>query len=446
MAKKGASPKTSAEDVQTHGHPDVFLRIKFVMPDRGMRYSQYVGGYQDRKNATNNDKEVDDPADFRKYGYMDNPAKRSAAGKQKDSALFDANYNEFTKEMKREVLKLYDEAQDNGSPMWMPVFSFDNAFLEQQGIYDAQTKTLDEERLRNVIRASMKEMLASEGMPNAVWTADIHYNTDNIHVHVSVVEVHPTRQKIHNKKKNKEEYRAAIKPDTIKRMKSAMAQEFTHYPGTFAHLQEIARGKIINDRPEKVFQKDPELRALFLQIYNSLPKDKRLWHYNMNAIKDERKLLDQLSKIYIEKYHGEDMQEYLKGLHEQADVYRSIYGEGKTNGGDKFIKNRVDDLYARLGNSILNEMRKYDKEVKANKAKLRAEKWKAAGEKWRNARGWLRFVSAQNRSLDKSMASLKQAMRTDTDKWRAEMEYDRDLDHQVQSDTPELKSYGPNIF
>lgn len=166
----------------------------------------------------------------------------------------------------------------------------------------------------------------------------------------------------------------------------------------------------------------------------------------MNAIKDERLLLDQLSKIYVERYHKEDMQAYLKGLHQQADVYRSVYGEGKEKGADAFIKNRINDLYARLGNSILNEMRQYDKACKTNKAKLRAEKWKAAGEKWKSARGWLRFISAQNYSLDKSLQSLKQAMRTDTEKWRAEMEYDRELDWKVQSDTPDIQSYGPSIF
>lgn len=446
MAKKRPSPKKAAKDVQTHGHPDVFLRLKFKTPDCGMRYSQYVGGYQDRKNATTNGEEITDPSELRKYGYMDNPAKRSAAGKQKYSALFDANHDEFTKEMKQAVLKLYDDAQDNGSPMWMPVFSFKNEFLVQQGYYNPATKTLDEDRLHNVIRASMKAMLDSEGMPNAIWTGDVHFNTDNIHVHVSVVEVHPTRKKFHNVRKDKEEYRAAIKPSTFKRMKSALVHEFIHHAETFTQLQELSRGKIIKDRPKNIFHKDPQLRALFLQIYHSLPKDKRLWHYNMNAIKDERLLLDQLSKIYVDRYHKEDMQAYLKGLHQQADVYRSVYGEGKEKGADAFIKNRINDLYARLGNSILNEMRQYDKECKTNKAKLRAEKWKAAGEKWKSARGWLRFISAQNYSLDKSLQSLKQAMRTDTEKWRAEMEYDRELDWKVQSDTPDIQSYGPNIF
>lgn len=155
--------------------------------------------------------------------------------------------------MKQAIMKLYDDAQDNGSPMWMPVFSFKNEFLVQQGIYDPETKTLDENRLHNVIRASMKAMLDSERMPNAIWTGDVHFNTDNIHVHVSVVEVHPTRKKFHNVKKNKDEYRAAIKPSTFKRMKSALVHEFIHHAETFAQLQELSAEKSSRTDPKKFF-------------------------------------------------------------------------------------------------------------------------------------------------------------------------------------------------
>lgn len=87
MAKKRPSPKTNAKDVQTHGHPDVFLRLKFKTPDCGMRYSQYVGGYQDRKNATTNEAEITDPSELRKYGYMDNPSKEAPPA-NKNTLLF----------------------------------------------------------------------------------------------------------------------------------------------------------------------------------------------------------------------------------------------------------------------------------------------------------------------------------------------------------------------
>lgn len=36
-------------------------------------------------------------------------------------------------------------------------------------------------------------MLVNEGLENAVWSGAIHYNTDNLHVHVAVVEPVPQR-------------------------------------------------------------------------------------------------------------------------------------------------------------------------------------------------------------------------------------------------------------
>ena len=47
---------------------------------------------------------------------------------------------------------------------------------------------------RSMIKAVSK-MLKSEGLENAVWSAAIHFNTDNIHVHIAAVEPEPMRKK-----------------------------------------------------------------------------------------------------------------------------------------------------------------------------------------------------------------------------------------------------------
>ena len=39
-------------------------------------------------------------------------------------------------------------------------------------------------------------MLENEGLENAIWTAGIHYNTDNIHIHIATCEIMPAREKI----------------------------------------------------------------------------------------------------------------------------------------------------------------------------------------------------------------------------------------------------------
>ena len=67
-------------------------------------------------------------------------------------------------------------------------------FLEQYGIYSREMQLLDEERIRSLTRVCMKRMLQKEELlQTAVYTASIHYNTDNIHVHIATVEPIPTR-------------------------------------------------------------------------------------------------------------------------------------------------------------------------------------------------------------------------------------------------------------
>ncbi|WP_331805927.1 relaxase MobL [Virgibacillus dokdonensis] len=46
--------------------------------------------------------------------------------------------------------------QKKGSPMWQDVLSFDNAFLEEQGLYNSKTKQLDERRMKNIVRGAVK--------------------------------------------------------------------------------------------------------------------------------------------------------------------------------------------------------------------------------------------------------------------------------------------------
>ena len=80
--------------------------------------------------------------------------------------------------------------------MWQTVISFDNRWLEQNGIYDSQKQILDEQKLKEVTRLAVNRLLKSEGLEHAVWSAGIHYNTDNLHVHIATVEPYPMREKM----------------------------------------------------------------------------------------------------------------------------------------------------------------------------------------------------------------------------------------------------------
>jgi hypothetical protein len=71
--------------------------------------------------------------------YMDNP--------DKTSSLFTQQSNQLNDEEKKQLKKLFEKAQKNNSIMWQDVITFHNPWLQENGLYDASTHTVDEKKL-----------------------------------------------------------------------------------------------------------------------------------------------------------------------------------------------------------------------------------------------------------------------------------------------------------
>lgn len=420
--------------VQTRGHPDVFMIMDFVSPDSGKEYSEYVCGYMDRDEAIR--KRIN--LEYSGYvgGYMDNPAKHKDGGAKRHSGLFNASTDSFSEEQKRLTKQIFDDAQENESPLWRPILSFKNSFLAEYGIYDPKSGWVDDARLRDLTRRSVAALLKNEGMQSsAVWAASIHYNTRSIHIHIAIVEPQPTREKIWYKGKLR--YRSRLKLDTLRKTKSQMAHCIVDHAEEMKRLQTLTRETIIKGHRLGVFLEDAELRQKFLDIYHSLPPDKRLWKYNMNGISRQRPLIDSLTKSYIEHYHRDDYKKLIAELDKREAVYRTLYGEGKHQSYKDFKTNKIKDLYTRMGNSILTELRNYDRTIHskqshgqaahttnqsvAQAAHYQSEKQPAARSiRQRFARGM-----ARNLALQQAMTSLRKAIQEDSEHWKAQIEYER---------------------
>ncbi|MCH3972391.1 MAG: relaxase MobL [Oscillospiraceae bacterium] len=398
------------ETIQTRGHPDVFLRTKFVNP-ASKKFRAYLE-YMDRDEAIRN-------AHFSEYSayigtYMDNPRKRQLnTDSEKCSALFDGKSDTFSSEEKEKAKRLFQKAQANKSPMWQTVISFKNSFLAEQGIYEPVSGWVDDNRLRAVTRQSMEAMLQNEKMVgSAVWTASVHYNTDNIHIHIAVVEPKPTREKIlfHGK----QQYRASLHQGTIRKMKSRVANSILNQSEEMKKLHELSRDRIIHGHSKNIFEEDDILKKLFLNLYHTMPKNRRLWKYNMNGLKYQRPMIDDLSKAYIKRYYKADFEKYSSELDKQEKVYRSVYGNGKSSYKD----NKIKDLYKRLGNTILKEMLSFDKKRRYIQSHKKGN--------------WLRrrFSAGASieRSLNSSMALMQKAMRADCTNYKAQAAYNELID------------------
>lgn len=365
------------------------------------RYTGYIN-YIDRNDAVRND-------NMEKYNlyqnYMDNP--------EKSTGIFTDTKDFLTYEEKQNIKEVIKKAQEKGSLMWQPVISFDNAWLEENGLYDHNTGLLDEVKIREFTRKSIGKMLHKENLDHAIWTASIHYNTDNIHIHVAIVEPVPMREKrsytvydyvpdingnyvksiygsyvkateknqryyAENKIKYKriekvdakgnpvkrEGYVGPFKQSSLELCKSTFANEILRDREYGIKINSLIRDSIVKRKRSMELEKDPELKERFLALHEKMPRkgNRGLWKYNSNIMLPLRTEIDQLTDLYIQKYHSEDFEALMGLIEKRSNQYKRAYGETDRNYKNK----KIEDLHTRMGNAILEEIRKYDQSVAEN--------------------------------------------------------------------------------
>ncbi|QKE76043.1 hypothetical protein HPK19_24865 (plasmid) [Arthrobacter citreus] len=279
--------------------------------------------------------------------YMGNP--------EKTSSLFTSNTNHLDDKEKLEVKNIFQNAHDKGSIMWQDVISFDNKWLEEHGLYDSKTHVVDEEKMKDVVRLAMNEMLKKENMEDkSYWSAAIHYNTQNLHVHIATVQPEPTKERGKRKLKSLD----AMKSKVINNIMDRSRQQ--------TKINDIIRKSIVDSKKiDNTFSfKNRSFKKDFLAIYKRLPNDRRQWSYGYQSISEVKPMLDKLSKEYIRKYHKKDFQGLLKKLDKEVEVYKKTYGEGNAKRYENYRENKVNELYKRLGNAFLQEIKEYDRDQK----------------------------------------------------------------------------------
>jgi hypothetical protein len=343
--------------------PGVILTSKYVFSSR--KFSEYIN-YINRSSATRS----------KAYGlysvyadYMGDPKKRPPGfnpASEKASSLFTITKDQLTNKEKQELKHQFEVAQKNDSPMWQQVISFTDEFLEKYGLYDRASGRLDEGRIRYVTRLAMQEEMKDENMDGAaVWSAAIHYNTDNIHVHIAVVEPYPTRKRkelfVPGKPGVKKQIKGNMNPRTFSKMKSKIVNNIVDRAPELQKINDIIRNNIVAEKRSHSSYRDLRLYGTFIKLYNRMPRDRRLWKYNMNALHDMRPEIDSFTRLYMDMYHKEDFLELKKELQSQQEFLKSVYGSGKQKLYQNYAKTKMNDLYTRMGNAVLRELREYDK-------------------------------------------------------------------------------------
>ena len=300
--------------------------------------------------------------------YMGNPGK--------STGLFTAGKDALSYKEKKDLKKIFETAQKNGSMMWQTVISFDNSWLEKNSVYDAGKKLLDERKLREVVRVAVERLLKSEGLEHAVWSAGIHYNTDNIHVHIATVEPYPMREKmLYN---GNMEARGKFKLGNINKAKSAVVNELMHTKAINQQINQIIRKDIVELIKEQELTNDPLLKELFFRLCNDMPQfPGNLMNYNNRAIGTYRSRIDEISNLFLEKYSPEKYQELIGILDAQSKMYEEAYGG---NNFGYYKEDKLHELMTRMGNAVLKNVRQYILNLEGKEVDLLEDLEKTASE------------------------------------------------------------------
>ncbi|EOA3387141.1 MobP2 family relaxase, partial [Enterococcus hirae] len=268
MTGKFARPGSSA----FQSYIDYMDREEAIRNEAYDSYSAFTN-----KEGTNATYEGDEEETLEGYiRYMANP--------NKTSRLFSNDKHRLDENDVKEMKKQFTAAAKNGSAMWQDVFSFDNQWLVQHGYLDPKTNQLDEEKIHYAVRLAMTTMLEEEKMStSAVWTASIHYNTDNIHVHVATVEPYPTRELktfIDSETGEKvTEVKGYRSKKTIRKMKSSFANQLLGLQKERAQIDSLKKIMIEGIRSEQGKKQLHEMSQNLIRVAEKLPPQKGYQKY-----------------------------------------------------------------------------------------------------------------------------------------------------------------------
>jgi len=276
--------------------------------------------------------------------------------KELTTGAFDFFEDDLSEKAIKAYKKKFNEAQKNNSVMYKDIISFSTEALIIAGIFNPYTNELNRKPLIEASRKMMREMYKREKLDLTGFTVgEIHYNTNHFHLHFATVESTNTRRMIEFE--GKQQARGLRKESTLQAMKSVFAN---HIFDRTEKLVEISKyrdqlRKSVKDELHGTLNE----RALFLlsTLKKTLPTDKR--KYNSKNLSESAKkimeeLIDELMRSKSEFNHYKRLaieeDEHREKMYGKLSADQSSFFEGRMRG--------ADGIYYRLGNSILEELRK----------------------------------------------------------------------------------------
>ncbi|PFM62714.1 hypothetical protein COJ48_18385 [Bacillus cereus] len=364
------------------------------------------------------------------------PEKQIDGGKNEIlGGVFSKNKSIITQKDLSDIKEIVGEAQKNGSVYYQDVVSFDTDFLIQNKLYDPHTDTLDENRIQNASRKMMEQLFKDEHIEenNGYWFASIHRNTKHIHIHFGTVEHENRRQLVTTEIDGVVYYepKGKRKQKTLDNMKSTFAHSLVDRTNELSRISTLRNDlvqEIKGELKESREKKQPKDVVLLREIYAGLPSNKKDWAYGSKRMPEEtRNKIDQLTSLLMKD--NPVFKEYKEAVKEESEFQKGLYGDTTRNNKD-YEKNQIRDMYKRMGNSLLKELKKkspyeenplYRFQQKNEQIKKKYENEKRQGDN-----GSQRYSKYKSPILNKKdIRNIEKVIDDDLRKWRAERDYER---------------------
>lgn len=319
-------------------------------------YSKYLG-YMVRRQAIASKKELSkkDIEEMKRIsGAMDKMGMPQADPSKLLIDVWTNDKDTMTLGDRKEFQDKMDAAKKHGSMLWTDVVSFDNRWLERQGLYNPKTGELKSEALREASRKMLDVLGKREQLNQPFWLASVHRNTDNIHIHFAIMEKENSRKMVDVG--GEMQPIGNFKQSTIYAMKSAFANELVDLSRVQARITEErsnVREAVYQNAKEAMNR--PDFRDRLNAFIKRLPADRRKWNYQ-SLHRMDPSLTKELDKITDELLKDDPHLEKYKDLVGDVDeFYKEQYGKTK-NEHKHYADNQLKDLKKRAGNRLLHDL------------------------------------------------------------------------------------------
>lgn len=330
--------------------PNVVLRYEYIKAVDAKKKNHNYSGYFEY--TANKEKTVGQKSENEFAGYFDYCSRQY---KREKIDTFTKDKDFLSKEEYIALQKQANEAQKNGITLRREFISFDNYYLERCHVYDSKSNSLNEAKMRLAIRKMAKVLFQKSDLNEhkTNWSANIHRDTNNIHVHFTFFET----------ERIEHEYET-LPPSCIEAQKRAIVQsleiDYRLISETTDFLRKTLRTKT------KVRLKERLLEEQFIKLIMHLPRDYK--KFNDRRYKKEQEKLISLIKESLDE-------DDLAKLKTWRDVMTANtierYGKGYKLRGEEFFEKKLhEEFYTPLGNQILKDRDQYIYEYKEQRDSL----------------------------------------------------------------------------